>query len=110
VSDKGSGEDRGLGEKLEEVSGRLERLVEIQQGQGERLERLDGRLERLDGRLERLVEGQTRGFTAVVDAIGALSSRLDNVLLGPLGSKVREHDEAIGELRARVSSLEARGE
>lgn len=84
--------------------------------------RLDGTNERLDAtneRLDRVVHEQIRHSTAIVEleagqreivtvlkgmahAIEGLNMRLDNVLLGPLGDKVRNLDSRMQRVEGRL--------
>lgn len=106
---------RGTREELRGTNERLERLEEQQAGTNERLDRVEKRQTESDLRLSTaIVELQhaTEQNTAAIRALGVtvgelrdetrtLHDRIDHVLIGPVGAKVRELD-------LRVTALEGR--
>ncbi len=77
-----------LGDRIDQTNERLDRLAEGQIRMGTQInERLDG----INGRLES-VESEVR----------SLNNRLDNVLIGPLGNSVRDHEDRIRHIERRL--------
>ena len=107
-------------------------LIEIRDGIRLTNERLDAtrtelseRLDQTNQRLDQVVREQIGHATAIVDLekgqremvdavvqvkdeLRGLNQRLDNVLIGPLGTMTRENREQIDELRRRVEAIEQR--
>jgi small-conductance mechanosensitive channel len=80
------------------------------------LDRTNERLDRTNERLDRVVQEQIRHATAIVDlekgqreilaAIvkmnADISGRLDNILTGPMGTMLRNHEDRISALERRT--------
>jgi hypothetical protein len=93
-------------------------------------DRLSGRLDTTNERLDRVVQEQVRLATAFVQMeatqremqvvqrdmagimgvlvreVRQLNQRLDHVLIGPLGTQVRDHETRIGRLEERAGKSE----
>lgn len=74
-----------------------------------RIDETNARLEQANARLDRLAEGQVRLGTQLnerlldVEAeVRRMNDRLDNVLIGPMGKTVREHEDRIKRIEQRL--------
>ncbi|MBI2892763.1 MAG: hypothetical protein HYY06_04375 [Deltaproteobacteria bacterium] len=76
--------------RLDETNQRLNRHEQIFQRHGQILERHEQALGRLIGEVH------------------ALGDRIDNILIGPMGEQVRDHDQRIASLESRLEALESR--
>ncbi len=100
-----------LGAKIEQTNTRLDRVVNEQIRHATaivELERGQGNLERgqvaIVAALERLFDGQEK----VVGELRRINARIDNVLVGPMGESVRDHDARVTRLETRVEAIEHR--
>jgi hypothetical protein len=96
-------EIRSLKQSTEE---RFDRLERQQIETNERLDRHEKILERHEKVLIQLVHGLERHENALGLLIGevrGLGSRIDNIVAGPLGEKVRDLDQRVTALESRVS-------
>ncbi|MBI5514974.1 MAG: hypothetical protein HY909_14455 [Deltaproteobacteria bacterium] len=104
---------QGTNERLDQT--RTELLARIDQT-NERLDRTNERLDRTNERLDRTIQEQIRQATVLVDvrrdmermanAMVAFNDRFDNLLLGSLGTTVRDHTRRLDDLEERVEVME----
>ena len=84
-----------LSERLDRSNERLARVVQEQIRQATAIVELTSGQQRLE-----------QGLGLVVDELRALNGRVDNILTGPLGDKVRDHDDRLVRLEARLDAVE----
>ena len=111
-----------LREIRDEIRTTNERMDALRVGLSERIDGLSERQDRTNDRLDLVVQEQIRLSTGFVEMqeiqretaeiLGHLvremhqhNERLDNVLVGPMGKQVRDHERRLGSLEERVEAL-----
>jgi DNA repair exonuclease SbcCD ATPase subunit len=97
---------RGLKQTTEERFERLEqqqvetnaRLESLERTTNERFDRLEGRMDRHETILER----HEKALSLLINEVRGLGSRIDNLVTGPMGEKVRELDRRVATLESRA--------
>ncbi len=76
---------------------------------GDRIDQTNQRLDQTNQRLDRLAEGQVRMASQmnerlenVETEVRSLTERLDNVLIGPMGDSVRDHEVRLKQIERRL--------
>ena len=121
---------REIRDEVRSTNTRLDKLDERLSGRLDKLdERLSGRIDETNTRLDRLERRQTeadirlstslielqKAQNATTEAVRALiaetrtlHARLDHVFIGPMGAKVREHEDRLDTLTIRMDAVERR--